>query len=588
MSYLALARKWRPRQFADVVGQGPVVQALRHALDHDRLHPAILLTGTRGVGKTTLARIVAKGLNCSEGVSGTPCGVCDSCREIDEGRAVDMLEIDAASHTGVENIREVIENAQYSPARSRYKVYLIDEVHMLSKGAFNALLKTLEEPPPHVKFILATTDPQKLPITILSRCLQFGLRRMTVALIQAQLLQLVAAENVVADAGALRAIARAADGSMRDALSLLDQTIAFASGEALTEAAVDTLIGNVGRSALWPVLDALLADDRPGVAAQFARLEALSPDYAALADELVAVLQRLAVVQLLPDARNEADEAELLSLTERVHPEQVQVLYQIAVAGRRDLQWAPEPRLGFEMTLLRMLAFQIDDAPAPPGGTAVGGGSGARSGSGQPRGGAGAGPDTRSASAPATTATVAAQPTGVRPSAAPPVAEAPPATSATTAPGVQNTPPSAAETAAVTSGSAGVLAQRWRLLVERLPIDGFVKGLARNCVLREQSGPDWQLELTVSAQYLLKPDRVEALQHAVVETHGEPVRLVMAVAEAELDDVPAQLDAADVRARQAEAEAAVTRDPVVASFTQQFGARVRAGSIQPPAPPSVH
>jgi len=586
MSYLALARKWRPRQFADVVGQGPVVQALRHALDHDRLHPAILLTGTRGVGKTTLARIVAKGLNCSEGVSGTPCGVCDSCREIDEGRAVDMLEIDAASHTGVENIREVIENAQYSPARSRYKVYLIDEVHMLSRGAFNALLKTLEEPPPHVKFILATTDPQKLPITILSRCLQFGLRRMTVALIQAQLLQLVTAENVVADAGALRAIARAADGSMRDALSLLDQTIAFASGEALTEAAVDTLIGNVGRSALWPVLDALLADDRPGVAAQFARLEALSPDYAALADELVAVLQRLAVVQLLPDARTEADEAELLSLSERVHPEQVQVLYQIAVAGRRDLQWAPEPRLGFEMTLLRMLAFQIDDAPAPPGGTAAGGGSGARSGSGQPRGGAG--PDTRSASAPATTATVAAQPTGVRPSAAPPVAEAPPATSATTAPGVQNTPPSAAETAAVTSGSAGVLAQRWRLLVERLPIDGFVKGLARNCVLREQSGPDWQLELTVSAQYLLKPDRVEALQNAVVETHGEPVRLVMAVAEAELDDVPAQLDAADVRARQAEAEAAVTRDPVVASFTQQFGARVRAGSIQPPAPPSVH
>jgi len=583
MSYLALARKWRPRQFADVVGQGPVVQALRHALDHDRLHPAILLTGTRGVGKTTLARIVAKGLNCSEGVSGTPCGVCDSCREIDEGRAVDMLEIDAASHTGVENIREVIENAQYSPARSRYKVYLIDEVHMLSRGAFNALLKTLEEPPPHVKFMLATTDPQKLPITILSRCLQFGLRRMTVALIQAQLLQLVTAEKVVADAGALRAIARAADGSMRDALSLLDQTIAFASGEALTEAAVDTLIGNVGRSALWPVLDALLADDRPGVAAQFARLEALSPDYAALADELVAVLQRLAVVQLLPDARTEADEAELLSLSERVHPEQGQVLYQIAVAGRRDLQWAPEPRLGFEMTLLRMLAFQIDDAPAPPGGTAAGGGSRSRSGSGQPRGGAAA--DTRSASAPATPATAAAQPTGVSRAPAPGVAEAPPATPATTASGVQNTPPPAAETA---SGSAGALAQRWRLLVERLPIDGFVKGLARNCVLRKQGGADWQLELTVSAQYLLKPDRVEALQNAVVETHGEPVRLVMAVAEAELDDVPAQLDAADVRAQQAEAEAAVTRDPVVASFTQQFGARVRAGSIQPPAPPSVH
>jgi DNA polymerase III subunit gamma/tau len=585
MSYLALARKWRPRQFADVVGQGPVVQALRHALDHDRLHPAILLTGTRGVGKTTLARIVAKGLNCSEGVSGTPCGVCDSCREIDEGRAVDMLEIDAASHTGVENIREVIENAQYSPARSRYKVYLIDEVHMLSKGAFNALLKTLEEPPPHVKFILATTDPQKLPITILSRCLQFGLRRMTVALIQAQLLQLVTAEKVIAETGALRAIARAADGSMRDALSLLDQSIAFASGEAVTEAAVDTLIGHVGRSALWPVLDALLADDRPGVAAQFGRLEALSPDYAALADELVAVLQRLAVVQLLPDARNEADEAELLAMCERVHPEQVQVLYQIAVAGRRDLQWAPEPRLGFEMTLLRMLAFQLEDVPVPPAGP-IGGGSGAKGSGGEsnPDRGSGSGASSASSAAsvapPATTAADRAVPEMAE---APPPARAPPPIAERSV--VEEAAPVPATTASV---SSGVLAQRWRLLVERLPIDGFVKGLARNCVLREQGEANWQLELTVSAQYLLKADRLEALQTAVADTQGESIQLKMEVAAAELDDVPAQLDAADARAQQAEAEAAVTRDPVVASFIQQFGARVRPGSIQPPASPSVH
>ena len=571
MSYLALARKWRPRQFDDVVGQGPVVQALRHALDHDRLHPAILLTGTRGVGKTTLARILAKGLNCSEGVSGTPCGVCDSCREIDEGRAVDMLEIDAASHTGVENIREVIENAQYSPARSRYKVYLIDEVHMLSKGAFNALLKTLEEPPPHVKFILATTDPQKLPVTILSRCLQFGLRRMTVALIQAQLLQLATAENVTTETGALRAIARAADGSMRDALSLLDQTIAFASGGAVTEDAVDTLIGHVGRSALWPVLDALLADDRPGVAAQFGRLEALSPDYAALADELVAVLQRLAVVQLLPDARNEADEAELLALCERVHPEQVQVLYQIAVNGRRDLQWAPEPRLGFEMTLLRMLAFQLDDAPPSAGGSRSG-----NSNAGSTNNGEGAGPGPSAASSKA----LAAAP----PPAAPQVAEPEPGPALHAAPPVEGPAVQLPDTPV----SDGVLAQRWRLLVERLPVDAFVKGLARNSVLREQTATDWRLELTPSAQYLLKADRLEALQTAVIDTLGAPRRLSITVAAGELDDVPAQLDAADAHARQAEAEAAVTRDPVVASFAQQFGARVRPGSIQPPASPSVH
>ncbi|WP_029889803.1 DNA polymerase III subunit gamma/tau [Polycyclovorans algicola] len=580
MSYLALARKWRPRQFDDVVGQGPVVQALRHALDHDRLHPAILLTGTRGVGKTTLARILAKGLNCSEGVSGTPCGVCDSCREIDEGRAVDMLEIDAASHTGVENIREVIENAQYSPARSRYKVYLIDEVHMLSKGAFNALLKTLEEPPPHVKFILATTDPQKLPVTILSRCLQFGLRRMTVALIQAQLLQLATAENVTTETGALRAIARAADGSMRDALSLLDQTIAFASGGAVTEDAVDTLIGHVGRSALWPVLDALLADDRPGVAAQFGRLEALSPDYAALADELVAVLQRLAVVQLLPDARNEADEAELLALCERVHPEQIQVLYQIAVNGRRDLQWAPEPRLGFEMILLRMLAFQLDDAPPAAGPSSPGGSRNGSNGAGTIDHGEAAGPGPSAASSKA----LAAAP----PPAAPQVAE--PEPKPNPGPALHAAPP--VEGPAVqlpdTPVSDGVLAQRWRLLVERLPVDAFVKGLARNSVLREQTATDWRLELTPSAQYLLKADRLEALQTAVADTLGAPRRLSITVAAGELDDVPAQLDAADAHARQAEAEAAVTRDPVVASFVQQFGARVRPGSIQPPASPSVH
>ena len=370
MSYLALARKWRPRRFEDVLGQGPVVQALTHALNQDRLHPAILLTGTRGVGKTTLARIISKGLNCETGVSSQPCGVCSSCREIDEGRSVDMLEIDAASNTGVDNIREIIENAQYAPARSRYKVYLVDEVHMLSKGAFNALLKTLEEPPPHVKFILATTDPQKLPVTVLSRCLQFGLRRLPVALIRQQLQQITEAEGVQAETTALTAIARAADGSMRDGLSLLDQCIAFAGGGAVEGEAVEALLGTAGRALLWPLLQALLSDDRARLASQLAQLEGMAPDYAALMDELAMVLQRMAVVQLLPEARSDDDEADLLALAETADPEQLQLYYQIVVLGRRDLAWSPDPRIGFEMTVLRMLAFQPDGetSAAPPGG----------------------------------------------------------------------------------------------------------------------------------------------------------------------------------------------------------------------------
>ena len=374
MSYLALARKWRPRRFEDVLGQGPVVQALTHALNQDRLHPAILLTGTRGVGKTTLARIISKGLNCETGVSSQPCGVCSSCREIDEGRSVDMLEIDAASNTGVDNIREIIENAQYAPARSRYKVYLVDEVHMLSKGAFNALLKTLEEPPPHVKFILATTDPQKLPVTVLSRCLQFGLRRLPVALIRQQLQQITEAEGVQAETTALTAIARAADGSMRDGLSLLDQCIAFAGGGAVEGEAVEALLGTAGRALLWPLLQALLSDDRARLASQLAQLEGMAPDYAALMDELAMVLQRMAVVQLLPEARSDDDEVDLLALAETADPEQLQLYYQIVVLGRRDLAWSPDPRIGFEMTVLRMLAFQPDGetSAAPPGGAGVG------------------------------------------------------------------------------------------------------------------------------------------------------------------------------------------------------------------------
>jgi DNA polymerase III subunit gamma/tau len=377
MSYLALARKYRPRRFDEVMGQEHVVRALTHALDQDKLHPAILLTGTRGVGKTTLARIIAKGLNCDQGVSANACGVCAACGEVDEGRSVDLLEIDAASNTGVDNIRELIENAQYSPARGRYKVYLIDEVHMLSKGAFNALLKTLEEPPPHIKFILATTDPQKLLVTVLSRCLQFNLKRLPTTAIREQLARVLDQEGVQYDAAALAEIGRAADGSMRDALSLLDQAIAFAGGQPLAREPVEQMLGTGGRKILFAVLAALADQSAAGIQSCIEQLETEAPDYAALLNELAACLQRLALLQLLPGVRSDDDAPELLALRERLSPDDVQLYYQIAVAGRRDLPWAPDARVGFEMTLLRMLAFRQDDAsgespgPAPRAATAA-------------------------------------------------------------------------------------------------------------------------------------------------------------------------------------------------------------------------
>lgn len=358
MAYQVLARKWRPKTFADLVGQEHVVKALQNALDKGRLHHAYLLTGTRGVGKTTIARILAKSLNCENPHQGEPCGHCQSCEQIDSGRFVDLLEIDAASNTGIDNIREVLENAQYAPTAGKYKVYIIDEVHMLSKSAFNAMLKTLEEPPEHVKFILATTDPHKVPVTVLSRCLQFVLRNMTPQQVAEHLAHVLQAENIPSEPAALQLLGRAAAGSMRDALSLLDQAIAMGSGQ-VNEEDVRHMIGAVDKRYLYELLQHTANQNGPALLAKAREMAERAIGFDSALNELAALLQRIALYQTVPSAIPEDDpERETLrSLAQNLSSESVQLYYQCAVHGKRDLALAPDEYAGFVMTLLRMLAF---------------------------------------------------------------------------------------------------------------------------------------------------------------------------------------------------------------------------------------
>ncbi|MCQ4317224.1 DNA polymerase III subunit gamma/tau [Stutzerimonas zhaodongensis] len=370
MSYQVLARKWRPRSFREMVGQTHVLKALINALDSQRLHHAYLFTGTRGVGKTTIARIIAKCLNCETGISSTPCGECSVCREIDEGRFVDLIEVDAASRTKVEDTRELLDNVQYAPSRGRYKVYLIDEVHMLSSHSFNALLKTLEEPPPHVKFLLATTDPQKLPVTILSRCLQFSLKNMPPERVVEHLTHVLGVEQVPFEEDALWLLGRAADGSMRDAMSLTDQAIAFGEGKVLA-ADVRSMLGTLDHGQVYGVLEALLEGDARALLEAVRHLAEQGPDWGGVLAEILNVLHRVAVAQALPDAvdNGQGDRDRVLALASALPAEDVQFYYQMGLIGRRDLPLAPDPRSGFEMVLLRMLAFRpagTDDAPRTP------------------------------------------------------------------------------------------------------------------------------------------------------------------------------------------------------------------------------
>ncbi len=427
MSYLVLARKWRPKRFAELVGQEHVVRALTNALDSGRVHHAFLFSGTRGVGKTTIARIFAKSLNCEQGTSADPCGECNSCRDIDAGRFIDLLEIDAASNTGVDDVRDLIDNAQYMPSRGRVKVYLIDEVHMLSKSAFNALLKTLEEPPGHVKFLLATTDPQKLPVTVLSRCLQFNLKRLDEEQIGGQVEKILQAEGIAVEPGAVRQISRAADGSLRDGLSLLDQAIAYTGGQ-LTDAAVATMLGTVDQTRVGALLDALASGDGAALMAEVAALAEFSPDWAGVLEALSDALHRIQVRQLVPGASIEVDGVAIDALATRVPAELVQLWYQMAINGRRDLSLAPSQRAGFEMSVLRMLAFRPAGPESARSGPASDG-SGVTAGGIAAGAGSASGPASASATAPESllpaTPRPAPTPTGARPPADSGIADVP-------------------------------------------------------------------------------------------------------------------------------------------------------------------
>ena len=367
MSYQVLARKYRPRTFQTMIGQEHVLRALINALEQNRLHHAYLFTGTRGVGKTTVARLLAKCMNCELGVSANPCNQCNACQEINEGRFVDLLEVDAASRTRVEDTRELLENVQYAPTRGRFKVYLIDEVHMLSGHSFNALLKTLEEPPPHVKFLLATTDPQRLPITVLSRCLQFNLKNLSPELIQQHLVKIIQQENIVSETPALIQLARAANGSVRDALSLLDQAIAYGGGQ-LKQADVQTMLGAIESTHIIQLLKSLSENDARALVDEIKQLAEKGVDFTNVLEELLSVLHRIAVTQLIPDSLDVTHEqyTEIAQLAKQISREDIQLYYQIGLIGRRDLPLAPSARTGFEMIMLRMLAFKPIDSLQHP------------------------------------------------------------------------------------------------------------------------------------------------------------------------------------------------------------------------------
>jgi len=547
MTALALARSWRPKIFSELVGQDHVVKALTHALDQGRLHHAWLFTGTRGVGKTTIARIMAKALNCT-GADGAgkmtsqPCGKCPACMEIDAGRFVDYIEMDAASNRGVDDIAALLEKAAYAPSNARFKVYMIDEVHMLTNHAFNAMLKTLEEPPEHVKFILATTDPQKIPVTILSRCLQFNLKQMPVALIVEHLEKVLAAEKVTYEVNALRVLAKAAQGSMRDALSLTDQAIAYAAGK-VTEESVRGMLGTLDDAYLMRILDCLIAKDGASLLAVANEMGERSMSFSLALQDLSSLLQKIAAAQVVPESVLEdwPEAGEIRRLATQLTKEEAQLFYQITITSRPDLSLAPDEQTGFAMTLLRMLAFR-------PGSSGGGG-------------------------------------TAPTPSA-PPVASAPRPMSAP-APAAKTVVSAAASIATKLVAAAtpvGDAANRpdWHSLVRQLPVKGLVQQLAFQTELQDwkDSAAGVKATIVTPMPQLASEASIARLAEALTTYFGKPVKIVIEKGEVEGKTV-AKVDAQIHQEKRMNAEQMIAADPFIQQLEKEFGAKVVGGSVKP-------
>ncbi|SFO16849.1 DNA polymerase-3 subunit gamma/tau [Nitrosospira briensis] len=543
-----LARKWRPRSFSELTGQDHVVKALANALEQKRLHHAYLFTGTRGIGKTTIARILAKALNCQTGITATPCGICSACMEIDGGRFVDLIEMDAASNTQVEKMRELLENALYAPTVARYKVYIIDEVHMLSKSAFNAMLKTLEEPPEHVKFILATTDPQKIPVTVLSRCLQFNLKQIPPPLIASHLKHVLEKEHIGCDAASLQLLAHSAQGSMRDALSILDQAIAFGGGK-IEEAGVRGMLGAIDQSYLYDLLSALALKDGARMLAIANAMETRGLSFDMALQDLATLLHRLALAQIVPAAIGEdtPDRARLLELAGTFLAEDIQLFYQIAIHGRDDLSRAPDEYAGFTMTLMRMLAFVPEEIAAEGKGAAM---------------------PVEKTAAPIVRSNSCKEP-GVdkKPDADTEVKYSPSP--------FPEPPPAAQPDFDINSFSSG-----WVSMVNQLKLSGMTKMLAQHCEVKNVSPNEIEFCVPEVHKHLLDKAYQGRMQAALREHLGTPVRLKFSVGVI-TGITAAELVNREKQEKQSQAIAAIESDPFVRDMVEHFDAKLIVSSIKP-------